>query len=307
MQKICGWLKSEVFPVCLKFPYRVREKIITKTMKYKEFVILVCSYNNEKWYKKNLSSILAQNYPYFRVLYTDAVSTDSTAELVEDYLKEYDSENRVSLIRNTLNRKQTANIFAMAYSCKDDEILVTADGDDWLAHENVLSRLNEVYQDDNVWMTWGSYADHPKMKKGLGALPFPDEIVENNAFRTHRWSLSHLRTFYCWLFKKIEQRDLMKDGEFFQMAGDLAFMFPMAEMCGGRFKYLDEILYIYNHENPLQEHKLDESLQLATDAHIRSMTTYRRLRARNSKGITWWMRLLNDLRKTWRSQTHEQH
>jgi len=266
-------------------------------MKYNKFVILVCSYNNEKWYEKNLLSILDQNYPYFRVIYTDDVSNDQTAELVSNFLKGHDPENKVSLIRNSRNMKQTGNIYAMAHSCQDDEILVTVDGDDWLLHENVLFRLNEVYQDDNIWMTWGSYVDYPKMEKGLGALPIPIEVIDNHAYRAHRWSLSHLRTFYCWLFKKVQKSDLIRDGEFFQMAGDLAFMFPMAEMCGGRFKYLDEVFYVYNHENPLQEHRLDEPLQLEIDAFIRRKTPYRRLKNPRQAGINPWLRLRHRIRR----------
>jgi hypothetical protein len=182
-------------------------------------------------------------------------------------------------------------MYSMAHSCEDDEILVTVDGDDWLPHENVLSFLNDVYQDDNIWMTWGSYVDYPKMKKGLGSLPLPAEVIEQHTYRAHRWSLSHLRTFYSWLFKKIDKQDLMQDGQFYQMAGDLSFMFPMVEMCGGRFKYLDEILYVYNHENPIQEHKLDEPLQLKIDAYIRRKTPYRRLNKPNQTGITRRLRL----------------
>ena len=112
-------------------------------MKYNKFVILVCSYNNQKWYEKNLLSILNQDYPYFRVINTDDASTDQTAELVSKFLKGHDPECKVSLIRNFRNTKQTGNIYAMAHNCLDNENLVTVDGDDWLAHENVLTKLNE--------------------------------------------------------------------------------------------------------------------------------------------------------------------
>jgi len=34
-------------------------------------------------------------------------------------------------------------------------------------------------------------------------------------------------------WKKIAKEDLMYEGKFFEMAWDLAFMFPMLEMAGG--------------------------------------------------------------------------
>ena len=246
-------------------------------MEYKKFVVLVCSFNNERWYEKNLISILDQDYPRYRVIYTEDCSTDRTAELVEEFIAKNDLESRIKLVRNKKNQNQVHNIYDMANACEDDEILLTVDGDDWLAHGNVLARLNAVYQAEDVWMTWGSYLDYPKMERGFGALPLSEEVIKQHAYRNSRWSLSHLRTFYCWLFKKINVADLMKDGEFFEMAGDLAFMFPMAEMCAGRFRYIDELLYIYNHENPLQEHKTNEKLQLAIDRYIRSKKQYKPL------------------------------
>ena len=46
-------------------------------------------------------------------------------------------------------------------SCMRDEICVLLDGDDWLNGENVLARLNEIYEEEDCWLTYGSYIEYP--------------------------------------------------------------------------------------------------------------------------------------------------
>ncbi len=49
------------------------------------------------------------------------------------------------------------------------------------------------------------------------------------------------------LWKKIDEKDLRDDKDnYWSVAGDLAFMWPMIEMSGlDHFKFIDEILYVY--------------------------------------------------------------
>jgi hypothetical protein len=42
---------------------------------------------------------------------------------------------------------------------KEDEILICLSGDDWLFDDNVLENLNNYYNDNDVWMTYGKYID----------------------------------------------------------------------------------------------------------------------------------------------------
>jgi hypothetical protein len=69
----------------------------------------------------------------------------------------------------------------------------------------------------------------------------------------------------------------MYEGKFFIMAWDLAIMFPMLEMSGEKFKCIDEILYIYNDDNPLNDFKVNLQLQLNLDKFIRSKEKYNRI------------------------------
>ena len=66
-----------------------------------------------------------------------------------------------------------------------------------------------------------------------------------------------LLTVVAWFnpfFHLIKKEDLLFQGHFFPMAGDMAFMFPMLEMASlGHIRMIDDILYIYNIRNPLND------------------------------------------------------
>ncbi len=165
----------------------------------------------------------------------------------------------------------------MIHSCEDDEIIITLDGDDWLAHSGVLTKLNQVYSDPNVWMTFGSYKDSPNGHRGC-CKPYEQHVIDRNSFRREKWRASHLRTFYTWLFKKINKEDFLDPkGEFLDVAWDLSFMFPMLEMAGNRHKYVHDILYIYNNENPIQDYKIKLGRQGMMDKFIRTKKRYDRI------------------------------
>lgn len=125
----------------------------------KNIVVVVPSYNNKKWYERNLASIISQNYPNFRVIYIDDCSPDGTGELVETYIVKHKQQDKIKLIRNTERKGAMHNLYDMIHSCDDNDVVVTADGDDWLAHAGVLARINSEYQNENVWVTYGSYMD----------------------------------------------------------------------------------------------------------------------------------------------------
>ena len=51
-------------------------------------------------------------------------------------------------------------------------------------------------------------------------------------------------------------------------------MFPMLEMCKEKFLFIDEVMYVYNNKNPLNDYKLYHKLQLETEMVLRSKPKY---------------------------------
>lgn len=243
------------------------------------FVVVVPSFNNEQYYRENLDSIFSQDYPNFRVIYINDASTDRTGELVQAYIKEHGLEKKCTYSENATNKKALYNLYYAIHSCKDTEVIVTVDGDDRLAHSGVLTRVSQEYKNSDVWLTYGQYTYNDGRYGATGCCEALDpEVVKNNNFRKYKWCTSHLRTFYAGLFKKIKKEDLMQDGEFFSIAWDLAILFPMLEMAQERHKFISDILYVYNVETPLNDHKLNHQKQLDTDRYIRnSLLPYSRL------------------------------
>ena len=239
----------------------------------KFFVIVVPSYNNTDWYKKNLDSVCRQNYPRYRIVYIDDHSPDSTGKKVSSYLKKRRWNGKVSLQRNQKRVGALANIFQAVHKCKDDEIVVLVDGDDWLADNDVLSYLNDLYKNNDVWLTYGQYQLYPSGKKGYSKRISP-EIIQKKQLRKYPWASSHLRTFYAGLFKRIKRKDLLYQRKFFPMAWDLSIMFPMIEMAGQHSYFVPKILYTYNTANSLNDHKIDRDLQKKSEMIIRSKRSY---------------------------------
>lgn len=243
----------------------------------KKIVVVVPSFQNAAWCERNMSSILSQDYDNFSVIYTDDCSKDNTVTLVENLVARQSNPEKIKIIRNSENLGAIRNLYNMIHSCDDDDIIVTVDGDDWLAHSQVLRRINEVYSDDNVWFTWGSYIDHPNNSRGCSRA-IPLHIINSQSYRHQPWCTSHLRTFKAKLFKHIKQEDFYDpQSKWLDMAWDLSFYFPFVEMAGHHGRYLHETLYVYNNDNPIQDYKKNVTRQGAMDRYLRTKPKYARL------------------------------
>ena len=95
------------------------------------------------------------------MIYVDDASTDDTSRLVGEHLAESGQADRVIFLRNECRAGAAANIDRAVRSCDAGEVVVLVDGDDFLAHRQVLTRLNAIYQDPDVWVTWGQFTSVP--------------------------------------------------------------------------------------------------------------------------------------------------
>lgn len=238
------------------------------------FIIVIPFYNVEQWIKTCLSSVKKQIYTNYVCIVTDDISTDKSSNIVQNYIK---SDDRFIFIKNTEKKYALKNIYdsILIANPADEDIIVTLDGDDWFENENVLSVLNSYYQNNDCLMTYGSYREFPSNLIGKYSKQIPQVIIDNNSYRNYEWCSSHLRSFKYKLWKRIDKNDLLDtDGKFYRMAGDLSFMFPMLEMAGNRAKYINDILYVYNLDNPFNDHKIDNTLQLTLEKQIRNKKKY---------------------------------
>lgn len=241
----------------------------------KPIVVLITSYNNERWLERNLNSVFTQKYSNYRVIYVDDCSSDGTPDLVEKMAKRAGKSKQFALIRNEERKLALSNIYHAVYSCDDNEIIVSLDGDDWFYDDQALSIVNQAYSSGNIWLTHGKFIEHPTNWTHW-SIPIPEHIIKRNAYREFRCP-SHLRTFYAWLFKRIKTEDLQLNGNFFEMTWDQAMMFPMIEMAAERHAFIDQLVYVYNIETSFSDNKVNPGLQKNLEAYIRAMPRYERL------------------------------
>lgn len=249
------------------------------------FKIIVPFYNVEKWIKVCIRSIKKQSYTNFQCILIDDFSDDNTEKIVIDEIK---GDSRFSLVRPQEKAYALKNIYdGIKFSNPEDEdIIVTLDGDDWFASKDVLKILNRTYVNHDCWITYGSYAEYPSGKRGKFARPIDHSFIDNQTLRQQPWMSSHLRTFKAKLWNQIKLNDLLdSEGQFYRMTWDLAFMFPMLEMAGHKSKYIEDILYVYNMSNPMNDHKVDNSYQMKLEAEIRAKQPYERADLKIDTGI----------------------
>lgn len=275
-------LRKQATRTALKRRSYVQPALLSQTMRYfepneeKHFVVIVPTYNNKRWYKGNLESILNQNYSNFNVIIVDDASPDGTGNLLKSELNNHPQKNKVLLIQNAKRCGALANWYNTIHTyCANKDVVVQVDGDDQLADPEVLALLNKVYQDKNIWLTYGQFRFYPSSKIGW-CREAPAYMITRNAFRHSRplFLFSHLRTFYAGLFKKIKQESFMYQGEYFPTTCDLAMMFPMLEMAGRHHKFIPDVLYLYNTANPINDHKIAQQKQIFFATIIRAMSKY---------------------------------
>jgi len=242
-----------------------------------QIVVVTCSYNNKNYYQKNLQSLFDQTFQDWVCYYVDDCSTDGTYELAYEFAKSQNMLDKMIFIKNKYNLGTLENQYNVISACADRQVIVVLDGDDCFYGSDNLAYIHEVYQDPNVWLTYGSYVP---LKE-----PFPvfcadvscaKNINNKDFFRKSRWVFSHLRTFYAGIFKKIKKEDLMFKGKFLKSCSDHAVMLPMLEMANGEtkhYKYLDKKLYIYNNQNPICEFRRRD-LDTRLVSFIRNKNSY---------------------------------
>jgi glycosyltransferase involved in cell wall biosynthesis len=204
------------------------------------FIIFSAGWNSENWIEKHINSIKNQTYKNYIHVVVDDFSDDNT----QNILKELSYEN-LCVHRNERNIRWVHNAITYLdnYITNDEDIIVLVDLDDWLYHNNVLKQLNEIYESENVWLTYGTFIDSTQ-----GSYT-QEELKERN-FRSIKWKFGHLRTFKAFLWNNINKEDLKYNGDWPPYTYDKAIGFPLLEMCpSNKIRYIPEINYYYNRNN----------------------------------------------------------
>lgn len=216
-----------------------------------KIVVAVTLYNSEDFIVKCLGSIMNQTHENFICYITDDLSTDNSYNEAKSFI---DGDNRFKLIKNTEKRYQGGNYDLICRDMpdvEDEDIIIEVDGDDWLAHRKVFEQVFELYSTNDVWIANGSF------KYSDGRSGFAQPVINLKTLRHGPYTASHLRTWKAFLWRAIKPEDLRdSNGKWWTSACDLVFMYDMFELAGlEHYKFMTDIHYIYNDQNPYNEHK----------------------------------------------------
>lgn len=233
------------------------------------FIIFSAGRNCEKFIPQNLNSVKTQTFENYVHVIVDDKSDDGT----RFYWDKFVPNEKMKLYRNVERIGKTANMvkYVAMHIRDDDDIIVELDLDDAFYHPNVLSKLDEIYQDGNIWCTHSRYFQDDR-NQAFGSK-YSENVMIDRLFKSSKWQFRHLRTYKAFLWNNLAEEDLKNDrGVFFPSAADMAISYPILEMAGGRqhhIRFIDDIQVLYHHSNINTDDKLDRPLQRQCCEEIR--------------------------------------
>ena len=115
--------------------------------------VIIPVYNVEKYLRQCLDSVINQTYKNLEIICVNDASTDSSADILEEYVKK---DSRIIIVNNDVNSKlgPTRN-HGMEYAT--GEYVHFLDSDDWMeldAYEKLVNYINEAGKVDIVHFLW---------------------------------------------------------------------------------------------------------------------------------------------------------
>jgi len=222
--------------------------LCTKVSKNNVFYVVSSQKNAGEDCIRCLDSVYQQRYSraLTRHVMIDDASEDSTPEMIEKWMHSHPGHN-VEFIKNTTWKGGCFNNLKGFRLAPHGSIICELNGDDWLPDRGVISYLNKVYQNPDVWMTYNSLIT----SKGrlIKPFPIPQQVVRTNTFRENRAYGRALHSFRQELFTHLREESLIdpETGDFFISGDDKAFHISLQELAGQHSRHLYRVTYVYNY------------------------------------------------------------
>jgi len=203
--------------------------------------IVMPTYNQGRYLRESLDSILAQTYPHWELVVVDDGSTDETPQILDQC-----RDPRIRVVRKDNGGTGAALNMGFCYTSGDLET--------WWASDNVmfpecLARLVQYLEQhpdvDYVYSHCEIRQMDESGQRVIGTKPLLAEV------KSQDWSLERFKTHYflgvCWLWR----RDLReRAGSWFQVdpCEDYEMTLRMA-YGGGRFAHIPETLGWFRRHN----------------------------------------------------------
>ena len=214
-------------------------------MNSSKFVFVTPAYNSETTIAQSIFSVLAQSYDDWRMIVYDDMSTDNTAQVVEDMSKSLCLGSKLSVVSRKEKYGEVHNTLDAVKNIDDKEIICRLDGGDWLTENDTLAILNNIYQTQNSAVVWTMQRWAYSNYNISGPLQTSDADVY-----THPWVSSHLKTFRKDAINNINKKNFKDaEGNWIMIGCDQAVFLPIMHKAltdGKDRTFLPLVCYHYN-------------------------------------------------------------
>jgi hypothetical protein len=181
---------------------------------------------------------------------------------------------------------------------RDNELLLILEGGDQLVDGRVLRKLEAVYQEPDVWITYGNYMEsygegepqflrdgliwdyratweqrqtmEPEWLVAATVRPWSDQVIAASSYRQERgWNVGYPWSLRGQLWKQLPLEQLLStSGQPYQAAWQMALLYPLLELSGEHALCIRDRLVIHNGRKPVRE---NPTLYLQEAEEIRSL------------------------------------
>lgn len=249
---------------------------VRKEGKEQEIVVVSPFFNGKEYLENMIMSVATQDYDNYRHIIIDDCSNDNSYETIRNCINSLPVELQMKfyVVRNEENKGAVRNQIESFKHINSDAIVMLLDGDDALMPDNnIFNYYNSLFSNEKTEYAYGScwsMADNIP----LIAQPYPAHIKKLKAYRLHKfnWGMPypHLRVFRKKLVENIDESVFKdEDGNWFKAGGDNATFYNIIEQAdSNKVIAVQDIFYLYNDKNPLNDYKVHGKLQNQNAAKI---------------------------------------
>lgn len=210
----------------------------------KKAIIILATYNGEKYLKELLDSLYNQTYPLIEIYTRDDGSTDKTTEIIKKYAKKKVKGRKITIIPNGGKSLKCPDCFIkLLEQAKNGDYYFFCDQDDvWLKDKisNAIEKMEKI--DSNIpTLHFGAYDNCTANLKFMSHSPkLPKEIKLRNVIYDYwplGFNIGFNKSLYDFIFNNMPEHIYYHDCWFAQVA------------CGvGKFIYSEEVSVLYRRQ-----------------------------------------------------------
>lgn len=226
------------------------------------FYILIRSWNAFDCFDRCIDSVFSQTYDNYQIIFIDDASDYSIEQ--KKYIREKLKGHIVILNRKRKYALCNAYEALNTYAKQPDAVVISLDGDDWLASNDSLATLNEVYIVQKPQITYGDCLiyDGTKISNKPASqlmeytnIKYPEEVRRKKLFWRYPFLPLHPLTWKVRLFREVPKKYFMHKGKWFKYWQDLAIFLVLLERAPTKISVINKPLVVYNTAHPTNTNK----------------------------------------------------